>query len=73
MKAAPKWMAASICGYEVLAIASGRVPTVTALCGRFRWLGPTLVVALTVHLYRAGPPAVKRAVTDDCFLCPGWE
>jgi hypothetical protein len=51
-----KWVAAGLCAYEVGAIATGRVPTLTQLSARNRWLGPVLVGALAVHLYRACPP-----------------
>jgi hypothetical protein len=47
-----KLIAGTLCGYEVAALATGRVPTLTALSARHRWLGPVLVIALAVHLYR---------------------
>ena len=47
-----KWVAAGLCGYELAAITTGRVPTLTALSGRYRLLGPVLVIALGVHLHR---------------------
>lgn len=45
-----KWVTAAACTYEVTAIVTGRVPTVTALCGRYRALGPLLVAALTADV-----------------------
>jgi hypothetical protein len=62
-----KWVAAGLCAYEVGAITTGRVPTLTQLSARNRWLGPVLVGALAVHLARARPP---RAVDGECVLCP---
>jgi hypothetical protein len=47
-----KWVAASLCAWEVAAICTGKVPTLTALSARHRLLGPVLVVALAVHLHR---------------------
>lgn len=47
-----KWAAAFLCAYEVTAITTGRTPTLTALSGRYRWLGPVLVGGLAVHLWR---------------------
>ena len=47
-----KWVAASLCAFEVGAILTGRYPTLTKICARHRALGPVLVVALAVHLYR---------------------
>lgn len=47
-----KWAAAGLCGYELAAIVTGRVPTLTRLSARHRWLGPVLVGALAVHLAR---------------------
>lgn len=51
-----KWVAASLCAYEVAAIGTGRVPTVTMLCARNRWLAPVVLSALAVHLYRQPRP-----------------
>ena len=48
-----KWVAAGLCAFEVGAIATGRYPTLTQISGRHRWVGPLLVGALAVHLYRA--------------------
>lgn len=67
MKSVPKWAAAGLCGYEVFTITTGRAPTITALCGRYRALGPALILALAVHLYRQ--PSVPRPA-GDCPLCP---
>jgi hypothetical protein len=52
-----RWVAAGICAYEVGAIATGRLPTVTQLCARHRALGPALITALVIHLYRQRHPA----------------
>lgn len=52
-----KWAAAGLCGYEVAAITTGRMPTLTALSARHRWLGPVLVAALAVHLARQSAAA----------------
>ena len=47
-----RWVAAGLCAYEVAAITTGKVPTVTQLCARHRVLGPALVAALAIHLYK---------------------
>ena len=47
-----KWVAATLCGYEVVSIALGKTPTLTQLSKQHRWLAPALVGALTFHLYR---------------------
>ena len=47
-----KWIPASLCAYEVAAIATGRVPTLTRLSARYPWLKWVLVAALAVHLHR---------------------
>lgn len=41
------------CAYEAIAIPlnSDRVPTISKICGRHRWLAPIIVGALTAHLY----------------------
>lgn len=68
---APKWAAFAICGYECAAIATGRAPTVTALCGRYRWLGPAVLASLAVHLYMPPrPQVIVVPVAGDCLLCP---
>ena len=55
------------CGFEIAAITTGRIPTITALCARHRWLGPAVLLTLAVHLYR-----VPKVLADDgdCPLCP---
>ena len=60
-----KWVAASLCAYEVGAIATGRVPTLTQLSTRYPWVGFLLVGALAVHLHRA--PHVRAGLT--CGFC----
>jgi hypothetical protein len=40
------------CGYEACAILTRRVPTVSALCARHRYLTPAVLVVLGVHLWR---------------------
>lgn len=63
-----KWAAAAICGYEVAAIATGRLPTVTRLCQRHRVLAPALLTALAVHLYWHPVPGAGAGLSG----C-GWE
>lgn len=48
-----RWVVIFGCSYEVSAIVTGRVPTLTQLSARYPALGPVLVVALAIHLYRA--------------------
>jgi hypothetical protein len=61
-----KAIAGVLCAYELGALATGRYPTLTALSGRYRPLGPVLVIALAVHLYRT--PRASRP--EVCLLCP---
>jgi hypothetical protein len=49
-KAGPP-VVAVFCGYEVIAIASGRIPTISALDQRFHVLGPLILGALFAHFY----------------------
>lgn len=42
-----------LCGYELGALATGRVPTLTQVCAKHPWVGPLLTVCLAVHLHRA--------------------
>lgn len=62
-----KWGVAVACAFEVWSISTGRTPTISELCGRHRWLGPTVLVALAAHLYRQ--PSVPGPA-GDCLLCP---
>lgn len=41
---------ATVCAYEVAAISTGRVPTVSALCHQRRWLTPCVLGGLALHL-----------------------
>lgn len=45
-----KWAVAVICAYEVTAITSGKVPTVTELCRRYPDLSRVMVGGLAMHL-----------------------
>lgn len=45
-----KHVLAVLCAYEVMAVWTGRVPTITSHCGRHPWLGVAAVTALAVHL-----------------------
>jgi hypothetical protein len=51
-----RWVAFGISVYEAGAVATGRVPTLTQLSARHRWLAPVLVSTLAVHLYRQQSP-----------------
>jgi hypothetical protein len=48
---ATKALVATLCAYEVAAITSGRVPTLTALNRRWPAVGMALVGALAVHFW----------------------
>ena len=40
-----------LCAYEAAAILTGRVPTVSSLCRRYRWAEAGLLAVLAVHLH----------------------
>jgi hypothetical protein len=42
---------AMLCGYEIIAITSGKIPTLSALDERYHVLGPLLIGGLIAHLY----------------------
>lgn len=67
-----KWGVVVACAYEVGAITTGKAPTITVLCGRHRWLGPAVLGALALHLYRKPRPQVivVPVTGDGCLLCP---
>lgn len=46
---ATKALVATLCAYEVAAIVTGRVPTITAMHRRWPAVGAAIVVALAVH------------------------
>ena len=56
-----KWGVVAACSYEVAAITTGRAPTITMLCGRYRWLAPAVLAVLAVHLYRQPPIVTSPA------------
>lgn len=41
---------AAVCAYETYAIVTGKVPTVSTLCGRHPALVPVILIGLGVHL-----------------------
>jgi hypothetical protein len=45
-----KWAVAAVCAYEVAAISTDTVPTVSHLCHERRWLAPVILTGLAVHL-----------------------
>jgi hypothetical protein len=51
MSTAFKHVVLSLCAYEVAAIVTGRIPTLTALQKRYRFIGPLIVGGLFVHFY----------------------
>lgn len=48
---AAKYAVASLCSYEVAAITTGRVPTLTALNRRWPVVGVGIVAGLTWHFH----------------------
>lgn len=44
-----RWIVVGLCGYEAFAIITGKVPTLTALQRRHRWLGVGLTLAMAHH------------------------
>lgn len=58
---ATKTLVAALCAYEVAAIASGRVPTITALNHRWPLVGALLVGSLAIHFWT--PPETTVTVT----------
>jgi hypothetical protein len=60
-----KWLVVGLCGFEMAAITTRKVPTLTQLSERHKALGPVLVIALAVHLFRR--PRVTAQL--ECELC----
>lgn len=58
---ATKALVAALCAYEVAAIVSNRVPTITALNHRQPIVGAVLVGALALHFWT--PPETTVTVT----------
>jgi hypothetical protein len=50
-----------LCGYEILAITTGRVPTLTALQRRYRLLGPALFTGLAFHFYQEDVASLRAS------------
>jgi hypothetical protein len=47
------------CLYEATAMVTGKVPTITNICSRKKWMGPTIVIGLSAHFY-----AYNKGVKD---------
>lgn len=60
---ATKALVALLCAYEVAAITTGRVPTITTLNHRQPLVGAVLVGALALHFWT--PPETTLTVTLD--------
>ena len=52
---ATKAVVAALCAWEVAAITTGRVPTITTLNRRYPALGVVLVGALALHFWTPAP------------------
>ena len=50
-----KALVVGLCGYECVAITTGRVPTITALNHRHPVIGVVLVGALVLHFWTPAP------------------
>jgi hypothetical protein len=50
-----------LCGYEIVAITTRRVPTLTTLQNRYRIVGPAILVGLAVHFYMEDLQQLARA------------
>lgn len=48
-----RWVVALLCGYEVVAIISGKVPTLTELDRKYKHaISPLMLTGMVVHFYR---------------------
>jgi hypothetical protein len=48
-----------MCAYECVAL-NTKLPTLSCLSARYRWLAPVLVAGLAAHLYRYGQVSHDR-------------
>ena len=53
LERAGKSAVVAICAYEATAILTGRLPTVSVLCRRRRWVEAALLAVLLAHLHHA--------------------
>ena len=44
---------ATVCGYECIALVTGKVPTITGMTRKCHWLAPLIVGLLSAHFYSA--------------------
>lgn len=56
-----KALVVALCGYEIAAILTGRLPTLTAINSRHPALGVVLVGALAVHFWIPTPTSPPRS------------
>lgn len=55
-------LTACVTGFETVAIFSkGRIPTISMLCGRHKFLGPAILGALAIHLYCPVKKVIEEA------------
>ena len=57
LELAGKGAVTALCAYEVTAILTGRLPTVSTLCRRRRWVEAALLAVLLAHLHHAAAAA----------------
>jgi len=48
-----RWVVEGLCTYEAVAlqVKSNKMPTISRLCGRHKWMAPIILGGLGVHLY----------------------
>jgi hypothetical protein len=44
-----KWVTMALCAYEITAIVTHKVPTITALQKRYKWVGKALIHTMKIH------------------------
>lgn len=48
----PRWLrvlVAGACGYEICALVTGKVPTISSVCRKHHWCEILLISALVIH------------------------
>jgi hypothetical protein len=55
----------ALCAYECAAIATRKLPTLSALSRKHRWMAPMMIGGLAVHLFRNAKEIVEEGLQDE--------
>lgn len=63
-KKSQRYLLASVCGYEAVALFYDGIPTISHICWRFKFPIPIILIGLGIHLL-SPPPHLKKIKSSE--------